>query len=268
MKVAFQGEPGAYSEEALRSVFPHAEVVPCARFHVAMEALVRGEVDRAVLPLENSQAGSIVETYDLLLAHQAWIVRDVDLRVSHCLMALPGQSLAELRTAHSHPQALAQTDEFLRANGLTPVAETDTAGSARMISEQQKKGAAAIASATAAARHGLEILARGIETNPDNRTRFAVLARTPYTPTAAARTSLVLALKNVPGALLEVLKPFAAHGLNVTKLESRPKRGAGWEYVFHLDVDGRHDDGPLAVALAELKDRAEWVRVLGSYDRR
>lgn len=267
MRVSFQGEPGAYSEEALRTFFPDVDVLPCATFGEALTSVADGQADRAVLPVENSQAGSITETYDLMLQHQLWAVGEIELRVRHCLLALPGTALASLRTAHSHPQALAQTAEYLARHGLRPIAETDTAGSARMIAERKLEGAAAVASRTAATRYGLEVLAEGIETNPDNRTRFLVLAREPVVPLTAPRTSLALALKNESGALLAVLRPFADAGINITKLESRPSRRGSWEYVFYLDVDGHHLEPPLWPALEAAAKQCQWLRVLGSYTK-
>lgn len=266
MKVAFQGERGAYSEEATRQAFPDAEVLPCARFSDAFEAVVERRADRAVIPVENSQAGTIAESYDLLLAHPLFVVGEIDLRVRHCLLALPGETLETLREAHSHPQALAQTDEFLRRHALKPVVEYDTAGSAKKIAEQQVRGAAAVASRVAAEIYGLMIVAEGIETNRDNRTRFVILD-TSAAPRSSApsKTSLVFSLRNTPGALYRALEGFSTHFINVTKIESRPSRSAAWEYVFYLDLDGHQDEPPVAEALAQLEDHCEFLRVLGSY---
>ncbi len=267
LRVAFQGERGAYSEEAARKAFPGAQMLPFPRFSDAFEAVVSFAADRAVIPVENSQAGSITETYDLLLSHGLHIVGEVDLRVRHCLLALPGQTLQSIREAHSHPQALAQTEVFLRAHGLTPRVEYDTAGAAKRLAELRLTGAAAVASRVAAEIYGLTILAEGIETHPDNRTRFVVLSTAPVERVDPCKTSLVLVLKNVAGSLHLALGSFANRGLNLTKLESRPSRRAAWEYVFYVDVEGHLQDPPLAEAVRELAHHCEQVRVLGSYPR-
>ncbi|MGQ0505842.1 MAG: prephenate dehydratase [Myxococcaceae bacterium] len=265
MKIAFQGERGAYSEEAARTVHPDAEMVPCARFSDAFDAVASGKVNRGVLPVENSQAGTILETYDLLLTHALHIVGEIDFRVRHCLLALPGETLETLRTAHSHPQALAQTDAYLRAHRLSPCVEYDTAGSAKLIAEKQLAHAGAVASRVAADIYGLKVLAEGIETNPDNRTRFLILDRQPAPRSAPAKTSLAIFLNHQPGALFRALGAFAERGVNLTKLESRPNRLAAWEYVFYVDVEGHVEEPSLAQALEVLKRDALQVRVLGTY---
>ncbi len=267
MRIAFQGERGAYSEEAARLAFPDGQMVPFPRFLDAFEAVTAGRAERAVIPVENSQAGSITDTYDLLLSHALQIVGEVDLRVRHCLLALPGETLQTLEVAYSHPQALAQTEVFLRQHGLTPRVEYDTAGSAKLVAEQRPAHAAAVASRVAAEIYGLEILAEGIETNPDNRTRFLVLAKDAAARADPSKTSLVLVLKNVPGALHRALGAFAERQLNLTKLESRPNRRAAWEYVFYVDVDCHQEEPRFAAAMGALGASCEQVRVLGSYPR-
>lgn len=265
MRVAFQGEPGAYSEEAVVRLFGEVETVPCATLSDAFAAVTEGRVDRAVVPVENSQAGSINETYDLLLAHRLVIQGELDLRVSHCLMALPGQSLAGIRRVYSHPQALAQCDAFLRRLGVEVVATYDTAGSAKMIREQQLAGAAAIASRRAAQIYHLEILAEGIETNPANLTRFLVLGTEAAPRAARSKTSVVFALQNRPGTLHRALGALATRQINLTKIESRPGRTRPWEYLFYVDFDGHVEDPPVREALQELASHTTFLRVLGSY---
>lgn len=267
MRVAIQGERGAYSEEAAVARFPEAEVLPCAVLREVFEAVAAGRADAGMVPVENSQAGSINETYDLLLAHDLHITGEHDLRVRHCLLALPGQSLAGVRSVYSHPQALAQCDAFLREHGLTPVAAYDTAGSAKMVAEQRLREAGAIAGRQAARIYGLEVLAEGIETNPNNYTKFLMLSTTPAPRATASKTSIVFTTRNVPGALYRSLGALASRNINLTKLESRPRRDTPWEYVFYVDLEGHEADPEVAAALAVLHTLCTFMRVLGSYPR-
>jgi len=267
MRVAFQGERGAYSEEAAVALFEGAEVVPCATLRQVFDAVAGGRTDAGVVPVENSQAGSINETYDLLLAHDLYITGELDLRVRHCLLALPGQALAAVRRVYSHPQALAQCEEFLRARGLEAIATYDTAGSAKMVAEQRLRGAGAIAGRQAARLYGLEVLADGIETSAHNYTKFLSLARAPAPRAAASKTSIVFTTQNVPGALYRALGAFASRAINLTKLESRPRREVPWEYVFYVDFEGHEQDEAAEAALRDLRAVCTFVRVLGSYPR-
>ncbi len=253
MRVAFQGEPGAYSEEAVVRLFGEVETVPCAALAGVFEAVEAGRADRGVVPVENSQAGSINETYDL--------------RVSHCLLALPGQALRDIRRVCSHPQALAQCDAYLRRLGVEITPASDTAGSARQIREQLLAGCAAVASRRAAQIYRLEVLADGIETNPHNYTRFLVLGRSPAPHRPPSKTSIVFVVPNEPGTLYAALGALATRGINLTKLESRPGRRRPWDYVFYVDVDGHAEDPALRDALGELRRRTTFLRVLGSYPR-
>jgi len=267
VRVAFQGEPGAYSEEAVVRLFGEVETVPCAALAGVFEAVEAGRADRGVVPVENSQAGSINETYDLLLAHDLVITGELDLRVSHCLLALPGQALRDIRRVCSHPQALAQCDAYLRRLGVEITPASDTAGSARQIREQLLAGCAAVASRRAAQIYRLEVLADGIETNPHNYTRFLVLGRSPAPHRPPSKTSIVFVVPNEPGTLYAALGALATRGINLTKLESRPGRRRPWDYVFYVDVDGHAEDPALRDALGELRRRTTFLRVLGSYPR-
>lgn len=267
MRVAFQGERGAYSEEAAVALFDRAQVLPCASLRQVFDSVASGEADAGVVPVENSQAGSINETYDLLLAHQLYITGELNLRIHHCLLALPGQSVGDLRRVYSHPQALAQTEEFIRARRLEPFAMYDTAGSAKMVAEQQLRTVGAIAGRQAARIYGLEILAEGIETNPNNYTKFFSLSRAPAPKGSSSKTSIVFTTHNVPGALHRALGTFAARSLNLSKLESRPRREVPWEYVFYVDFEGHQDDAEARAALEDLNAVCTFVRVLGSYPR-
>ena len=267
VRVAFQGEPGAYSEEAAIWLCGEVDTVPCQLLADVFEAVAAGRADRGVVPVENSQAGTIHETYDLLLAHQLVIVAECDLWVSHCLMALPGQTLADIRQAYSHPQALAQCDRYLRGIGVEPVAFYDTAGSAKMIREQLRAGAAAVASRRAAEIYALAILASGIETNRHNYTRFLGIGKAAAPRTGPSRTSVVFVVQNRPGTLHRVLGALAARQINMTKIESRPLRVGTWEYVFYMDFDGHADDANVRAALDEMRPHTSTLRVLGSYAR-
>ncbi len=267
MRVAFQGERGAYSEEAVVLLFGDVEVLPCPSLRDVFDAVASGRAARGVVPVENSQAGSINETYDLLLAHSLFITAELDLRIRHCLLALPGQTVADIRRVYSHPQALAQCEAFLRAHGLEPVPASDTAGSARMVAEQRLRGVGAIAGRAAARIYALAVLAEGIETNPANYTKFLALAPEPAPRAGESKTSIVFTTANVPGALYRALGAFATRGINLTKLESRPRRQVPWEYLFYVDFEGHRDDPPVADALAELSRLTIFLRVLGSYPR-
>lgn len=264
-RVAFQGERGANSEDAVVRLFGEVEVLPCRTLPEVFAAVAAGEASEGLVPVENSRAGSIHETYDLLLDNPLHITGEITLRISHCLQALPGQRLEDIRVVYSHPQALAQCDDFLRRLGADKVAVYDTAGSARMLRDQGVLGAAAIASRRAALLYGLEILAESIETSPDNYTRFYTIAREPAQRTSSSKTALVLATQDRPGALFWCLGALAYRQVNLSKLESRPSRRRPWEYVFYLEVEGHTEEDPLREALAELETKTTVLRVLGSF---
>jgi prephenate dehydratase len=265
MKVAFQGERGAYSEEAARTYFPDAEALPCPSFRRVFETVESGQAERGMVPVENSLAGSIHENYDLLQERSLHIVGEIPLRIRHCLLGLPGQKLEDLRRVMSHPQALAQCDVFTRKLGLESTPEYDTAGSAKLLAERRPPATAAIASRTAASNYGLEILAEGIETSPNNYTRFLAIAREPSPRSEKSKTTLVFATRNEPGALYKALGTFAQRNINITKIESRPGRKVAWEYAFYLDLEGHEQDGPVHEALDVLSKQCSVMRVLGSY---
>jgi prephenate dehydratase len=275
-RVAFQGEPGAFSEEAALGFFadPHPVAVPTWRS--VFEAVRDGTVEAGVAAIENSLAGTIRETYDLLAEFDLRIVGAVSVPIRLSLLALPGQRLEDIERVYSHAQALAQADEFLRTRPWEVLTTYNTAGAARMIAERSERGAGAVASARVAALYGLEVVAPDIQTGGDNRTRFVVLAREglpeawlllPPRPDGPRMTTLVFAVRNVPGSLHRCLGAFAARGLNLSRLESRPTRAARWEYVFWVDLDADAADSGAAAALDELRREAAMVRILGSYAR-
>lgn len=268
-RVAFQGERGAYGEEATIRYFGETvDVVPCKTFAEVFQQVASAQVDRALVPVENSQTGTINDNYDLLRQHDLYIIGEVNHPVNHCLMALPGQSLAAIRRVYSHPQALAQVEVYLRALGVEAVAEYDTAGSAKIIREQGLTGVGAVASARAAQIYDLAVLARDIQTIKENITRFAVLGREQAPRQAGLqKTCLVLTTAHLPGALYRCLGCLATRSINLLKLESRPSRGRPFEYVFYMDFEGHRDDVEVREALAEMGGLTSFLRVLGSFSR-
>lgn len=267
VRVAFQGERGAFSEDAVIAFFGDAELFPSRYLGDVFEAVLRGDVDFGVVPVENSQAGSINDTYDLLLSYPLNIFGEVNLRINHCLMALSGEGLEGIKTIYSHPQALAQCEGFLRKLKADIVPTYDTAGSARRISEGGLRGCAAVASRRAAQIYGLQILAENIETNVNNYTKFFVISKRKAESAPRSKTSLVFGAKNVPGALHACLGVFAARNMNLTKLESRPSRDKPWKYVFYVDFEGHIDDRTCQEAMMELEQKTNFIKILGSYPR-
>ena len=266
MRIAYQGETGAFSEAASRQVDDSAELLPCKSFEDVFSAVDAGAADFGVLPIENSIGGSIHRNFDLLLEHQLPIVGEVEVPVVHHLLALPGRSIADVRRVYSHPQALAQCDRFLRTlSGVEIIATYDTAGSAKMIADQKLGDAAAIASERAAQVFGLEPLRSSIQDYETNTTRFLVVGRTPLSSAPADKTTIVFTLTNEPGALFKALAAIALRGIDLTKLESRPFPSRKWEYLFYADLRAARDELPCARALAHLAEFAPMVRVLGSY---
>jgi prephenate dehydratase len=265
MRIAYQGEPGAYSEAAALAFDAESTPVPCKSFEDVFQAVSDGSAARGILPMENTIGGTIHRNYDLLVEHELPIVGEVQLKVDHCLMALPGVTLEDVRVVHSHPQALAQCERFLRGMPNVQIeAVYDTAGGAKLIREQGLQQDAAIASVRAAQVFELNVLQRGIQDFENNITRFCVIARQPITQ-GADKTSIVFALPSEPGSLFRALSAFALRGLDLTKLESRPIRGRAWEYMFYADLAASRDDLNCARALVNLADFARWVRTLGTY---
>lgn len=266
MKVAYQGEPGAYSERAVRALFPEADPMPCDTVRLVFSRVTSGEADLGVVPLENSQAGSVNETYELL-QHTSLLrmVGEVVVRVDHALLALAGTRLEDIRRARSHWQALAQCEEFLSSMRIEAVPVHDTAGAARQIAESGARDEAAIASVEAAQIVGLTVLAERIQTEKENYTKFSVIGIQEPDLGPKDKTSLVMAVRDEPGSLLASLEPLASRGINLHKLESRPRRGKPFEYVMYVDVMAADDDPGLVEALEEVRAHTQFLRVLGSY---
>jgi len=267
MKVAFQGEPGAYSEQAVFNYFGNVETVPCESFDNVFDAVNSGKADTALIPIENSLAGSIHQNYDLLLRNNLHIVGEYLLRVRHCLIANCGVKKADIKKAISHPQALGQCAGYLRAHGIKPEQVYDTAGSVKILKESGARDVGAIASKRAAEIYGMEILEEGIEDNTENFTRFLAVKTEAVVPENEAKTSIVFTLKNQPGALFKALSVFALRDLDLTKIESRPLQGKPWEYLFYVDFIGATHEETVRKALDHLGEYAMMLRVLGSYPR-
>ncbi len=266
--VAFQGEIGAYSEEAAFRYFGNSVGVrPCEKLDDVFGAVDRGEVNAGIVPIENSLEGSISRTYDLLLDSSLKVSGETELRVVHCLIANPGATLASIKTVFSHPQALGQCQSFLRHLGKELVPTYDTAGSVKMIKEKGITDGAAIASARAADIYGMSVIAREIEDNANNFTRFFILGKQDSAPTGNDKTSIVFSVKHKPGALYELVKELATRKVNLTKIESRPTRQKPWEYNFYLDFEGHREDRAAREALESIGEFALFVKVLGSYPK-
>lgn len=273
-RVGFQGELGAFSQEAVRQLIgENVRVVPFPSFEDVFEALNRGETDAAVIPIENTLAGSVHENYDHLLHYDFRIAAETNVRIVHNLIAPPGIKFKQIRRVFSHPVALNQCLNFFHSNpGVEKISFYDTAGSAKMVVGENLEDAAAIASSVAASIYGGVILKRSIEDDHRNFTRFFLLSKKKYSyprakPAREHKTSVVFTTKNIPGALFRALSSFALRDLNLTKIESRPLRGQPWEYLFYLDFIGREEDVRVQKALGHLRELADFLRVLGSYPK-
>ncbi|MEJ5247579.1 prephenate dehydratase [Caldilinea sp.] len=263
--VAFQGEHGAYSEEACRKHFGDGVMtLPCRTFEEIFSAVESGQADFGAVPVENSTAGSINKSYDLLLDHDLKVHGEILLRVRHNLLVVPGKT-GEIRQVRSHPQALAQCESYLNRRKLAAVPWYDTAGSAKDLAADPVEGVAVIASKLAAEVYGLEVVDEGIEDMPNNYTRFFVVGKGEPPRSERSKTSLVFAVPNTPGSLYHALGEFATRQVNLTKLESRPRRNRPWQYVFYVDLDGHWQDEHISAAIVGLLNRAAFVKLLGSY---
>jgi prephenate dehydratase len=266
VRVAYQGESGAYSEAAVLALFPDSEPQPCDTVRLVFSRVTSGEADAGVVPVENSQAGSVNETYDLLLhTGMLKVVGESVVRVDHALLAPPGSRLEGVKRVYSHWQALAQSEEFLAALRAEMIPVHDTAGAARMVAERGEIDEAAVASVEAGLKFGLTVLAERIQTHPENFTKFAVIATGDPGLGTPDKTSLVMAVHDRPGSLLASLQPFAQRQINLTKLESRPRPGAPFEYVFYVDLERAADDPDVVEALKEVGEHTSLLKVLGSY---
>ena len=274
LRTAFQGEPGAFSQEAVRQLLGDgATVAPFQRFDEVFRALADKDVDAAVVPIENTLAGSVHENYDHLIEYDVRIVAETNVRIVHNLIVRPGVRFRDLRRVFSHPVALNQCLEFFAAHpGIERVPFYDTAGSVKMIVKDGLDDAGAIASSVAASIYDARILRRSIEDNRHNYTRFFLLRRTKdakrlEAPRGQWKTSIVFSTRNIPGALFRAISAFALRDLNLTRIESRPLRGKPWEYLFYVDFIGNLEDQRVGNAMNHLRELADMLRVLGCYPR-
>jgi prephenate dehydratase len=266
--IAFQGAPGAYSHQAVRETAPEGLPLPCFSFEDALAAVNDGQAERAVIPVENSLHGRVADVHFLLPESGLSVVGEHYVKVEHCLLGAAGATLADVREAMSHPQALGQCRRRLKELGLSPVAFADTAAAAADVAGRREPGTAAIASCLAGELYGNSLMVEGLQDADHNRTRFLVLARTPLDPAGLngpVKTTLSFEVRNAPAALYKALGGFATNGVDITRLESHLTGGAFVAAEFLIDIVGAPHDPPIARALEELAFHSKWVRGLGSY---
>ncbi|MFP4321079.1 MAG: prephenate dehydratase [Anaerolineales bacterium] len=264
--VAFQGEHGAFSEEAIRQHFGESVcTLPCESFEAIFEAIRTEAAHYGMLPVENALAGTVAQTYELLMEYDFRVQGETILPIHHQLLGAPGTTTADIQVVRSHPQALAQCEAFLRRRGWQPQAAYDTAGAARDLAAHPEAHTATIASRLAAELYNLNILERDIEDDLYNSTRFFILGKDDAPRQDPSKTSLVFAVRHSPGSLYHCIGAFARREINLTKLESRSMKGRLWQYLFYLDLEGHWQDPNIELALAELLHHAAFVKMLGSY---
>jgi len=268
LKVAYQGEVGAYSEMAVYKFFGNkVEPAPCKDFRDVFEAVKNNSVQAGVVPIENSIEGSVNQNYDLFLTYDLKVCGEVAIKLAHVLIANPQTKLEDIKTVYSHPQALAQCRSYLEKHDWEIVPAYDTAGSVKLIKEKEFLNAAAIASEKAADLNNMKILARNIADNLSNYTRFLVLSLEDAAPTGDDKTSIIFAGKHEPGTLYHALGEFASRNINLTRIESRPTKKTAWQYNFYLDFEGHRTEKRCEEALQALEKYATFVKILGSYPR-
>lgn len=264
--VAFQGEPGSYSEKATRDYFGNSvATMPCRSFADIFAAIHEERATYGMLPVENSLAGTVVPAYDLLIDHDLRVQGEIIVRIEHCLMASAGTNLQEIKRARSHHQALAQCENNLKRLGIEAIDHYDTAGAARDLARHPEPNTAAIASELAAETYNLEILIRNLEDLDVNFTRFFILGRMDPPRGERSKTSIIFTTRHVPGALYSVMGQLAENGLNLTKIESRPRRNRPWHYLFYVDFEGHEDDSTVRKAMLGILKQSSMLKVLGSY---
>ncbi len=266
--IAFQGEPGAYSESAAYQFFGEKiNVKPCKDFKNVFDTVDKEETQFGVVPIENSLEGSITQNYDLFLRYNLKVCGEIILKIDHCLIANPGSALEDIEIVYSHPQALGQCRRFLEKFGRELIPSYDTAGSVKIIKEKSLKNAAAIASERAAKIYGMQILAKDIADNPENYTRFFVLSKEDSRPTGRDKTSIIFSAAHKPGSLYNAIGEFAKRDINLTKIESRPTKQTLWEYNFYLDFEGHRTEKRNSEALKALENYTVFIKILGSYPK-
>jgi prephenate dehydratase len=264
-RVAFQGEPGAFSEIATITRFQNSGLVPMKTLHEVFDGLERGIAKCGVVPIENSTEGSVNETYDLLLHTNLTVCGEIYLRIIHCLIGNRGETREEIKSVYSHPQALAQCRNYIQRRGLLTNEAYDTAGAVKLIKQHRKMNVAAIASKRAAELYDMEILEEGIEDSKNNFTRFLVISGIQTEPTGHDGTSIIFSVKHAPGALFGILEEFAARRINLSKIESRPKKQTPWEYFFYVDFEGHVKDELVKEAIIAIGQKTAFIKILGSY---
>ena len=268
LKIAYQGVAGAYSNIAAKNVYPDSDYIPCNTFEDAMDMVQRGEVDFAMIPVENSTAGRVSDVHFLLPKTNLFIVGEYKLPIHHQLLGLKGTKLEDIRVAMSHPQALAQSAEFLAKHGIFPEARIDTAKSCEFVLEYQDKSKAAIASELAGEIYGLDVVAKNIETMQNNTTRFLIMSREAVVPEFDGEdfiTSFIFKARNIPAALYKALGGFATNGINLTKIESYLEQGTFVSAQFYVEVEAHPEQKGFKNAMEELKFFSDNVHVLGTY---
>ena len=264
MQVSFQGERGAYSEGAAISFFNEKiETVPCTTFADVLESTSNGKTQYSVLPVENSIEGSVGESYDLLYSTDLKAVGEIYFKIEHCLIGIG--SIDDIDTVYSHPQALGQCRKFIQEHNFKSVPTYDTAGSVEIIKKINKKNVCCIASQNAAKISGLPIIAEKIADNQSNYTRFLVLSKSKIEKSGKDKTSIIFSIKHEPGALYRIIEKFHKTNVNLTKIESRPKKSTTWEYNFYVDFEGHEDESKIKQMLEEIKNECSFFKILGSY---
>ncbi|MEM3484513.1 MAG: prephenate dehydratase [Candidatus Methanomethyliaceae archaeon] len=259
----FQGEHGAYGEIAALKFDKGCIPIPCKGFEEVFKETEKGMLDFGIVPVENSLEGGISRVHELLIDTRLNIVGEVNLPIHHCLLSLPDEDYRDLRVVYSHPQALDQCKDFISRHKLEPRPYYDTAGAAKMLSENRLKGACVIASKLCASIYDLEVLKENVEDHPDNFTRFIILSK--MKPDYGDKCSIIFGTKHVPGALLNVLKIFSEYGINLTKIESRPKRGDPGHYLFYVDFEGSEKEERVVLAIEKVRRETEFFKFLGCY---
>ena len=268
VKVAFQGERGAYSESAVYQFFgADTQVKPCRDFKDVFDSVCTRETQHGVVPVENSLEGSVSQNYDLLQRYDLKVCGEIIVKIEHCLIANPGTALEDIEVVYSHPQALGQCQSFLEKFARELIPTYDTAGSVKMLKEKGLRNAAAIASERAANLYGMRILVKDIADNSENYTRFFVLSIEDATATGKDKTSIIFAATHKPGSLYSALSEFAKRNINLTKIESRPTKQTPWEYNFYLDFEGHRTEKRCTEALKALENCTKFVKILGSYPK-
>ena len=263
-KISFQGEHGAYSETSAKRFFKNEiEAVPCNTFQDVLEEAESGNSDYAILPVENSIEGSVGQSFDAILSSKLHAVGEIYLEIHHCLIC--NGELEDITTVYSRPQALGQCSDFIQKNSLKTVPTYDTAGSVKIIKEMGEKNIAAIASKNAAEIYNVPIVKEKIENDPNNVTRFLIFSKQQTEPTSNDKTSIIFSINHEPGALYEIIKEFSNNNINLTKIESRPKKGTTWEYNFYLDFIGHISNETISSMLEGLKKNTKFLKIIGSY---